>query len=382
MYDICIIGGGASGLTAAISAMDSKPGSKVIILEKKDQPGKKILATGNGKCNLSNEKCQGYRDVLSFFQNIGVITRMDDAGRFYPYTEDARDVANGLIQRAKSLGVHINCESRVDHISKDADGFHVEYTMKEHKESLECDRLLIACGGKAGPGFGTVGDGYRLAKELGHSVTRLAPALTAVELYEDMSTLAGIRAKAKASLTYKGEEVFEETGEVQFTKYGISGICVFDLSRFLVLPEGAKLKGGFDDYTLFVNFFPKGGNIEEYLDQRSKALGITDCQVMRSMVRQPIAERIYEMSGGDLAEMAQLLQAFPLHPKGLKGWDFAQVTKGGVPESEIHMDSMESRLVKELFFSGEILDYEGPCGGFNLQYAWETGIRAGKGMSR
>lgn len=382
MYDICIIGGGASGMTAAISAKRFNRDTSVIILEKKDRLGKKILATGNGKCNLSNEKCSDYRSILSFFQEIGVITRMDDSGRFYPYTEDARDVAGALIRRLNTLGVDIDCDAEVAKVNKNDDGFLITYTTKGKKLTLTCKKLLIACGGKAGPEFGTTGDGYKFARSLGHSVTRLAPALTAVELYENMNSFAGIRVKAKVVLKYKGEEVFEEAGEVQFTKYGISGICVFNLSRFLVLPNGTKLEGGFDDYILSVDFLSSGGDVENFLRERSEMSFLNGSDILSSIVRKPIALDIYEKSKGDIKSMARLLHDYPLHPKGLKGWDFAQVTKGGIPLEEVNNETMESKILNNLYFAGEILNYDGPCGGFNLQNAWESGIKAGKGISR
>jgi len=382
MYDICIIGGGASGMAAAISAGESDNELNILILEKKEQLGKKVLASGNGKCNLSNERCEDYRGTLSFFQGLGVVTRVDEAGRIYPYTEDAGDIVEALERRLDVLGVSRITEAQVTDVSAADEGFQITAMVSGTENKICSSRLLIAGGGKAGPQFGTTGDCYRLAKKLGHSVTRLAPGLTAVELCEDTGDLAGIRAKARVVLKYRDEEIFEETGEAQFTRYGVSGICVFDLSRFMDLPEGRTLKDGFVDYTISIDFFPKGGNIEGFLRQRAEMPGVTGAEVMQSMVRKPIAERIYDMSGGSLEKMAELLRGFPLHPKGLKGWDFAQVTRGGIPLDEINMETMESLIKPGLFFSGEILDYDGPCGGYNLENAWQTGIRAGKGMSR
>jgi predicted Rossmann fold flavoprotein len=382
MYDICIIGGGAAGMTAAITAGESDNELNILILEKKEQLGKKVLASGNGKCNLSNERCKDYRDTLSFFQGLGVVTRVDDAGRIYPYTEDAGDVVEALERRMDGLKIRRMPGAQVTDVSAYDGGFQVTFTASGSENKIACSRLLIAGGGKAGPQFGTTGDCYRLARKLGHSVTRLAPGLTAVELVEDTADLAGIRAKARVVLKYKDEEVFEETGEVQFTRYGISGICVFNMSRFMDLPEGRTLKDGFVDYTISIDFFPKGGNIEGFLRQRAEMPGMTGAAVMQSMVRKPIAERIYDMSGGSLEKMAELLRGFPLHPKGLKGWDMAQVTRGGIPLTEINTETMESLITPGLFFAGEILDYDGPCGGYNLENAWQTGIAAGKGMSR
>lgn len=377
MIDICIIGGGASGMVAAISVKEAKKDLSVVMIEKKDALGKKILATGNGRCNLSNVGCDGYRDTLEFFQDIGVTTRVDDAGRIYPYTEDAADLNGCLMRKVRSLEVEVITGAAVTGVDRRQDSFEIR---TEENKNISAKKLLIACGGKAGPKFGTTGDGYKLAKALGHSVTRLAPALTAVELEDDVSDLAGIRAKAKVILRYKDEEIFEEYGEVQFTRYGISGICIFDMSRFMVLPEGMDLKDGFADYRISIDFFPKGGDLAGFIKQRIEKNG-DGPWVLATMVKEPIAKRIYEKTNGEPKAMADMLQDFVLRPKGLKGWDFAQVTKGGIPLNEIDMETMESRITKGLFFAGEIIDYDGPCGGYNLQNAWETGIKAGRGMS-
>jgi len=368
-------------MAAAISAKEANSKLSVAIIEKKDILGKKLLATGNGRCNLSNVNCENYRDTLSFFQGIGVVSRVDDSGRIYPYTENAADLNDCLIRRLEQLGVRTITGTSVTAVCNDENGFEIQTEKNGTSGKVSSARLLIACGGKAGPEFGTTGDGYRLAKSLGHSITRLAPALTAVEVYDDIKAFAGIRAKAKAILLFKDEEIFEEDGEIQFTRYGVSGICIFNLSRFMVLPEGANLKNGFDDYRIAIDFFPKGGDMAGFIKQRMNILG-NDSKVLTTMVREPIAERIFKDSKGDPEKMADMLQRFILRPKGLKGWDFAQVTKGGVPLNEIEKNTMESKLVPKLYFSGEIIDYDGPCGGFNLQNAWETGIKAGREMSK
>lgn len=382
MYDICIIGGGASGMAAAVSAGQSDGKLNILILEKKEKLGKKVLASGNGKCNLSNERCNDYRDTLSFFQGLGVVTRVDDAGRIYPYSEDAGDIAEAFERRIDALGIRKITGAQVTDVDYGAAGFTVTALVAGAEKKFSCRRLLMAAGGKAAPRLGTTGDCYRLAKKLGHSVTRLAPGLTAVELYEDTKDLAGVRAKGRIVLKCGDQEVFEETGEIQFTDYGISGICVFDLSRFMELPAGKSLKDGFVDYTIYIDFFPKGGNLESFLRQRSEMPGMTGAAVLQSMVRKPIARRIYRLSGGNIEEMAAMLREFTFHPRGLRGWDQAQVTRGGVPLTEISKETMESLITPGLFFAGEILDYDGPCGGYNLQNAWKTGILAGKGMSR
>lgn len=378
MIDICIVGGGAAGMTAAIYAKEANPALHICIIEKKNQLGKKILASGNGKCNLSNLACEKVSETLDFFRRLGVITRADSEGRLYPYTEEARAVQEALKNRLLQLGVEIRSSAEVLEIEK-KEHFIIHLKTGE----IQARKVLISCGGKAGPAFGTTGDGYRWAKAFGHTVEKPIPVLTAVDLKEDMNRLAGIRAKASVSLHYQNEEIFREKGEIQFTKTGISGICVFNLSRFLLIPEGKHFLNGFDDYQIFIDFFPdmEIEPLKELIHQRTK-VGFDGENMLEYLVRGPIADWIYELSKGDVTKAASLLKAFPLHPKGAKGWDFAQATKGGVCLDEINSDTMESKLIKDLYFAGEVLDFDGPCGGYNLQNAWETGTIAGKEMAR
>jgi len=427
-FHIAIIGGGAAGLTAAISALEAVPPPRVVIIEKNRESGRKILATGNGRCNLSNVRCARHKETLDFFSRLGILTRTDEDGRIYPYTEDAADVRDALTERALILGAEFFCGREVESISKigirtclEAD-IHRE-PVNGHDDGNRCEgesraggnrtvrnrtavertdgeflircrkmtgtagstgpetfrakKLILASGGKAGPRFGTTGTGAVLARGLGHTITRLAPALTAVEVREPAESLAGIRAKAEVALKYRDQELFRERGEVQFTKYGVSGICIFNLSRFMVIPEGKSLKNGFDDYRIEIDFLPDVDDAEALLKARREA-GIEPAALLRSLVKRRLAERIFARTGGAIPATAKELKQFTLCPKGLKGWDFAQVTKGGVPTSEMDMDTMRSVIVPDLFFAGEIIDYDGPCGGYNLQNAWETGMRAGR----
>ncbi len=376
MYDICIIGGGASGMAAAIAAKEENPSLKILITEKKNQLGKKILATGNGRCNLSNAACPGSSQTLAFFEHLGVLTRTDRDGRIYPYTEDARTVRDALEQRLRQLGVEVMTSSEVSAVEKEEN-----FMIRLGNRLPEAKKVLIACGGKAGSAFGTTGDGFRFAKQLGHRVEKPVPVLTAVDVKEDMTKLSGIRVKAKVRLRHRGRTVFSEEGEVQFTAAGLSGICVFNLSRYLLLPPGTTMENGFDDYEILLDFFPEREDVRPLLETR-RACGFERERLLQFLLRRPLAELIYQESEGDVDKTAILLKAFPFHPRGVRGWDFAQATKGGVNLEEINMGTMESRLIQGLYFAGEVIDYDGPCGGYNLQNAWETGLRAGKEMAR
>ena len=383
IYDICIIGGGAAGLACAAEAAKLVPGISIFIVEKNDVLGRKILSTGNGRCNLSNVACPGHEKVLRFFDSIGVITRTDGEGRIYPYSEDAKDVADALTDAVIKSGADIMTGAVCTSCSYDEDEHLYETQIsvkgddgKQQKEfSIISKRVLLSAGGKAAPKLGTTGDGYRIARNFYHTVTKLAPALTAVETHEDLSSLAGVRAKVRITLISHGGSLFEEDGEIQFTDYGISGICVFNMSRFMEIPEGRTLINGFDDYAVEIDFLPETRDAAALVKERIKNGAGTD-DVLRSVVKQPVAEMILEKTGGEPEMTGWLLKHFMVHPSGVKGWDHAEITRGGIPLQEIKMDRMESKYYPGLFFAGEIIDFDGPCGGFNLENAWETGLRA------
>lgn len=473
-------------MMAAISAADNNPGADIVIVEKNSVPGKKLSATGNGRCNLSNSSCPHHLFVLERFQKLGLFTRTDGSGRIYPYSEDAADVVRIMVSAMKKRKITVMYDTPVTGISKSGDTFNVR--LRKNETSLSARNVLIAAGGKAGAQFGTTGDGAKLARSMGHTVSRLAPSLTAIETREDLKALAGVRAKCsislyrslqycndslksslqdgidslrrspqdgvsalKSSLTASVERrgsagnaeipappaplelVRKETGEIQFTPYGISGICVFNLSKYMSIPNGKTLKNGFEDYELQIDFLPEIDDVNSLLAElnpipssaRNPEHGIlhtettshiSHCRATKesalqtpaeksvsnipalrlpagesvsnrsvpltSLLKKPLADYINLRSRGDAEKVFSMLKKFSLHPSGLRGWDFAQVTAGGVLYEEIDELTMESRKIKGLFFAGEVLDYDGPCGGYNLQHAWETGIRAGEHMLR
>lgn len=473
-------------MMAAISAADNNPDADIVIVEKNSVPGKKLRATGNGRCNLSNSSCPHHLFVLERFQNLGLFTRTDGSGRIYPYSEDAADVVRVLVSAMKKRKITAMYDTPVTGISKSGDTFNVR--LRKNGTSLSARNVLIAAGGKAGAQFGTTGDGAKLARSMGHTVSRLAPSLTAIETGEDLKALSGVRAKCSISL-YRSlqccadslkrsppdgidslkrshqyaidslkrsltaalercssagnaetpappaplELVRKETGEIQFTPYGISGICVFNLSKYMRIPNGKTLKNGFDDYELQIDFLPGIDDVRRLIAELNPidssarnpkldllpsetASHISHCRATKgsalqtpagksvsnrpvlqtqtresvsnrpvpltSLVKKPLADYINLHSRGDAGKVFSMLKKFSLHPSGLRGWDFAQVTAGGVLYEEIEELTMESRKIKGLFLAGEVLDYDGPCGGYNLQHAWETGIRAGEHMLR
>lgn len=382
-FDIVIAGGGAAGLAAAVKAgllaksQEAPSALRIALIEKKEVPGKKLSATGNGRCNLSNIACTEREEVDSFFDCLGLLTRTDEAGRMYPYSEEAGEVSALLTETARDLNVEIMTSCQITRVVPATEGGFILVTEgKEGTFGIRCSKLLIAMGGKSYSAFGTTGDGYSIARKLGHRVTRLAPSLVPVEVKEDLAPLAGVRAKAKVSLLHCGNLVAEEEGEVQFNKDSLSGICIMNLSRLLVLNPEKSFEEAFAEYELCLDLVPEYGTeaVHNVLEQKPAD------QMLRGLVRKKLAGYILERTEG-AETAAALLKDLRFTVSGTKGWNDAQVTRGGVVLEEVKEDTMESKLVEGLYFAGEVLDYDGPCGGWNLHYAWQTGLRAGRAMT-
>ncbi len=357
-YDVCIIGGGAAGLAAAAS-IDRK--IRTCILEKNQILGRKLLATGGGRCNLTNAGCGGHAATLDFFALHGLETVCDDEGRYFPYSGCASDVVRVLEQAAAENGCDVLTDCEVTGIAKSSGGFAVHAKAGRTVEQaarapleIEAGAVLITTGGKAAPQFGTTGDGYRLAKSLGHKVSRLYPILTGIEC-GDFGDLKGIRARGQVSLRKDGQEIASERGEIQFTRDGISGICVFNLTPYIAAEKGESPAEAFARYELVLDLAPDF--TPEQIARRSSSFGILN-------------ERLSCRVG------LEEIKSWRLPVLGIKGWKDAQCTAGGILAEEIDFDTMESLFVPGLYFAGEILDVQGPCGGYNLQNAWETGRKA------
>ncbi|MBR4409762.1 MAG: aminoacetone oxidase family FAD-binding enzyme [Firmicutes bacterium] len=381
-FDIVIAGGGAAGLAAAVNAglLAKSPEApvplRIALIEKKEVPGKKLSATGNGRCNLSNIACTEREEVDSFFDCLGLLTRTDEAGRMYPYSEEAGEVSALLTETARDLNVEIMTSCQITRVVPAAEGGFILVTEgKVGTFGIRCSKLLLAMGGKSYSAFGTTGDGYSIARKLGHTVTRLAPSLVPVEVKENLAPLAGVRAKAKVSLLHCGNPVAEEEGEVQFNKDSLSGICIMNMSRLLVLNPEKTFEEAFAEYELRLDLVPEydAAEVKKVLELKPAE------QMLRGLVRKKLAGYILERTE-DAESAAALLKDLRFTVSGTKGWNDAQVTRGGVELDEVKEDTMESKLVKGLYFAGEVLDYDGPCGGWNLHYAWQTGLRAGSAM--
>ncbi len=355
-YDVCIIGAGAAGLAAAAALRSDL---RICLLDKNQIPGRKVLATGGGRCNLTNAACPQRELTLDFFRSLGLETRCDSEGRYYPYSNMAADVVKVLTDAIAGRDAEWMMETEALSVSPEEEGFTVTAQRGGRRETLSCRFLILACGGKAAPQFGTTGDGCRIARALGHEVSRTYPILTGIEC-GDFPFLKGIRARGRVTLLKDGSPVASECGEIQFTEDGVSGICVFDLTPYIRAEEGETPKEAMRRFRIELDLAPDF--TEEEIAGRESGFGIV-CQPLADLV--PVSE----------------MKHWRMQVKAVKGWRHAQCTGGGVMLKDIDPRTMGSGLCPGLYFAGEILDVQGPCGGFNLQNAWETGILAARDIN-
>ncbi len=400
---IAVIGAGASGMTAAVTAAGE--GAQVTLFEKNDRVGKKILATGNGKCNLGNlefdmeqyycadkEKLSAmFRifstwDTISFFENMGLMVKSKN-GCLYPYSEQASSVLDILRMELVRRGINVVTDAEIREAVYDDEEGKFLIRQKDGKSS-QFDKLIIACGSPASLKKGEGMTGYALAEHFGHKIKPVVPGLTQLQSKDDfIRALAGVRCQAHLQLMIDGREAGCETGELQFTSYGISGIPVFQMSRkaAYALEEKQKVE-------VLINFFPdrdektftcinqlryealKDKTLENYL------IGTLNKKIGRIMLKQAQlkpAMKAEEAGLEKVQKMMSLGRHFVVHISGVHSAEHAQVCAGGVDFAQVS-PQLESILVKGLYFAGEILDVDGKCGGYNLQWAWTSGYIAGR----
>ena len=392
-------------MTAAIFA--AREGAQVVLLEHKDRVGKKILSTGNGRCNLSNRLQEPfcYRSgqpdfpwkalgaftlpmTLEYFEDLGVLTRERD-GYLYPYSGQASAVLDALRLGLARESVQVVTECEVFSITPREDAKH-RFEVKTSQGSFSGETLILACGSKAAPGTGSDGSGYKLAKRLGHHIIKPLPALVQLRCPEKFfKQLAGVRADASVILYSDGRKLAEDKGEVQLTDYGISGIPVFQVSRFAAraLDEG-------QDVRAVLNFYPECPETEtrRILKERSERLGAaggtfsgwipkTGSSVLKQAGIRP-DRTVGSLTEAQIQTLGDLLCRFEVSVNGTNSFEQAQICCGGVDVREVDAQTMESKKVKGLYFAGEILDVDGICGGYNLQWAWSSGAAAGKCAGR
>lgn len=399
---IAIIGGGAAGLMAAVTAADA--GARVLLFERQARVGRKLLATGNGRCNFTNLnagpahyhgedpdfvrpalKALDVSATLDVFRGLGLLTApADETGRVYPLSDSANSVLDVLRFALDRDNVELHAGAPVTAVRRQKTGFLVETA----DGRFPADKLIIACGGCAGSKLGGVSDGYALLQSLGHSRTPLHPALTQLNCDSPYPrALKGVRAPARITLTRNGAIIGENRGEVQFTEKGISGIAVFELSRLVSTGGGCTASLDFlPDFSAeeLTALFRQQAQARRTLPGEDLLTGALHNKLARTVCRAAgIADTpCGALSDAQLRRVTALCKAFPLPVTGTGGFDSAQVTAGGVRTSEFDPETLESRLVPGLYACGEVLDIDGDCGGYNLQWAWSSGHLAAESAQK
>ncbi len=397
---VAVVGGGAAGMMAAICA--ARAGADVTVYEKNDRVGKKILSTGNGKCNFSNEAMSreayhgsgvglaeillaefGVAETKQFFEELGMRIK-DRDGYLYPASEQASTVLDVLRYEMERLGVGLHTESPVDYIERKRDKIVVRAAAQGEQTF---DAVIIACGGKAAPKTGSDGTGFLLARQLGHRIVTTVPALMALRCAGNFwKGVAGVRCDAGITLIADGT-VYRERGELQLTEYGISGIPVFQLSReaAYALQEKKHVTAKIDfmaDYSEeeYAAFWEKRWNRLSGQTAERFLTGIVNKKINLLLLKEAEirpSERVEQILQSKRARLAKLYREFTVEITGTNSYEQAQVCAGGVDCLELS-ENLESLKVPGVFFAGEIVDVDGRCGGYNLQWAWTSGAIAGR----
>ena len=428
--NVAVVGGGAAGLMAALSAAmtwqekqkmacETPPAAlnklPVVLLERQDRVGRKILATGNGRCNLSNQDLtlEHYHGcdarfasgalhrvpgtaTLDFFRQIGLLCRTEPDGRIFPYSLQASAVLDLLRLAAARLGVRTLVSFEVNKLvtpvvtgKMPAGGFRL---LAADGREVQADRVIMATGGLAAPALGCDSSGYELMTGLGHRLTDVFPALVQVRTETDLVRgLAGIKFEGTAWVLLDGKKICQSSGEVLFTEYGLSGPPLLDLSRTVgqnlqdrpdcQVMIGLDLLPGmpYDELLQWLAFRqsadPKAELAEYLTGLVHKKIGQA---LLKRCLERPLNSPVSALSAANREKIAVQLKSLQIRAVGTRDWSQAQVTAGGLDVRDFRPDTLESRLIPGLYAAGEILDIDGDCGGFNLQWAWSSGSLAGQ----
>ncbi len=398
---VIVVGGGASGLVAAITA--AREGAKVTLIEQKDRVGKKILSTGNGRCNFTNEYMElqcfrgddlkivstvleqfGYQDTLDFFDELGVLFK-NRQGYLYPISDQASTILEVLRMELERLSVQLVLNEKVTNVEKGKAGF----VVSTQRTSYKSDALILATGGKAASALGSDGSGYALAKSFGHSISPVVPALVQLRCKGSfLKQLAGIRTHANVKLCVDNIAIASDTGELQLTNYGISGIPVFQVSRY-----AGKALYRRQSVTAVIDFLPNTdcNSLKRlFVDRKEKHPEKSAEDFLIGMFHKKLIPVLLKNAGIDLKEnvskvrteqwetFVTVCKQFTVEVESTNDFEQAQVCAGGVRTAEVDENTMESKYAEDLYLTGELLDVDGICGGYNLQWAWATGYLAGE----
>ena len=402
--EIAVIGGGASGLMAAITA--KKSGKEVVILERKDRILKKVLITGNGRCNITNVNANisNYfgknissvenilnkftpQDTMDFFYGLGIVCNEENRGKVYPLSGQASSVVDALRFEAEKLGIKIETEFYVRKIEKDGFKFKI---YSEDKKKIEAGRVILAAGGQSYPELGSNGSGFELAKELGHSVTKLSPSI--VQLKTEKNQVKGLQGiKTDVAVTAYGDnkKICTYDGELLFTDYGISGNVVFNISFVMPLYKNVEFEIDFMekfDYNELYEMLKERKRILSHLTMENYFNGMINKKLGQFLSKvsgiEKLSKPVKDLNDSDIRKLCTVLKKYRVKILETTGFKNAQVTAGGVLLDEVNIETLESKIVKGLYFSGEVLDVYGECGGFNLQWAWASGHIAGENSAK
>ena len=409
MSKVLIIGGGAAGMMAA--AFAAKNGNRVEVFEKNEKLGKKLFITGKGRCNITNAAdLEDFfpavtsnpkflysafysftnEQVISFFEELGVKTKVERGGRVFPVSDHSSDVIQALKSEMERLGVKINLNAEVKELitEKSSTGETVNGIRLVSGKKISGDAVIVATGGISYPSTGSTGDGYRFARRCGHKVSELSPSLVPMEVKEWYAgELMGLSLRnIEIRITDGKKKLYQEFGEMLFTHYGVTGPVILSASSVV----GKKLKD--TELTLHIDLKP--ALTEEQLDKRvlrefetnhNRQFKNAVDNLFPSKLRPVIVElsgipeekKVHEITKEERLRFVRLIKDFTMTLTGLRGYNEAIITKGGVSVKEIDPGTMESKLVKGLYFAGEVLDLDAVTGGYNLQIAWSTGYLAG-----